>query len=111
MPMPILSARVNLNKRHTPAQQKARRDAASIALCRVYCDVIGLWRGCAKKSCRRHRHCRGDPWPCLQRGRSGVPRGLYYRIEGEVRLGGPRRVPPLNNIEWTMRQDPPGWLK
>jgi len=108
--MPILSARVNLNKRYTAEQQTARRKAASVALCRVYCDVIGLWRSCALKRCKRHRRCCGDSCACLDRGRSAVPRGLRHRIHAEVRAGGPARTPPINNLEWEMRQNPPGWL-
>jgi hypothetical protein len=109
--MPILSSRVNFHKRHTADELAARRNAATVALCRVYCDVIGLWRGCALKRCKRHRRCCGDAWPCLQRGKAGVPRGMYPKIFAAVRAGGPARVPPINNLETQMRRDPPGWLK
>jgi len=109
--MPIVSSRVNFHKRHTAAELAARRDAATSALCRIYCDVIGFWRGCANKRCKRHRRCCGDPWPCLQRGKSGVPRGMYPKIIAAVRRGGPARVAPLNNLESEMRKDPPGWLR
>ncbi len=109
--MPILSARVNLHKRHSPAQQTARRNAAIAALCRIYCDVIGSWRTCRKKNCKRHRHCDGDAWPCLQRGLPDVPRGRYPRILAQARAGGPRRVAPVNDIEQQMRTHPPGLLK
>ncbi|MGA8077469.1 MAG: hypothetical protein WBD53_02970 [Xanthobacteraceae bacterium] len=109
--MPILSARVNLHKRYTAAQLTERRAAATVALCRIYCDVIGLWRGCAVKRCKRHRRCCGEPWPCLQRGRAGVPRGLYPKILVEVRAGGSAKLPPINNLESDMRRDPPGWLR
>ncbi len=109
--MPIVSSHANLHKRHTAAQITARRNAATVALCRIYCDVMALWRGCAIKRCKRHRRCRGDAWRCLQRGRGGVPRGMYPKIIAEVRAGGPTRVPPINNLETEMRRDPPGWLK
>jgi hypothetical protein len=34
------------------------------------CDLLGLWRGCdKKKSCRRHRSCRGDPFACYWKRR------------------------------------------
>jgi hypothetical protein len=109
-PMPIVSARVNLHKRHTAEELEARRDAAALALCRIYCDVIGFWRGCAKKRCKRHRRCCGDAWPCLQRGRAGVPHGLHRKIIAAVRAGGPRRLAPINNLESQMRRNPPRWL-
>jgi len=108
--MPILSARVNLHKRHSAEQQAGRHSAATIALCRIYCDVLRLWRGCADGRCKRHRHCGGDAWPCLQRGKSTVPAGLRERIHDEVRAGGPSRMPPINNLEAAMRRNPPGWL-
>jgi hypothetical protein len=109
--MPILDGHVNLNKRHSKEQHIARRDAALIALCQVYCDVIASWRGCGKKSCKRHRRCCGDAWPCLQRAVPHVPREQHPRILAEVRAGGPRRVAPVNSVEQTMRRHPPGWLK
>ena len=109
--MPIVSSRVNLHKRYTAAQLTERRNAATNALCRIYCDVIGLWRGCATKRCKRHRRCCAEPWPCLDRGRTGVPRGRYPKIIAEVRVGGPKRLAPINNLEAEMRRHPPGWLR
>ena len=109
--MPMVSSHANLHKRHTAAQITARRNAAIAALCRIYCDVVALWRGCTNKRCKRHRRCCGEPWPCLQRGKAGVPRGRYPKILAEVGAGGPRRVPPLNNLELQMRRDPPKWLR
>jgi hypothetical protein len=108
--MPILSARVNLNKRYTPEQHRARGSAARSALCRIYCNVMALWRGCANKRCKRHRRCLGKAGPCLERGRVGVPRGLHPKILAEVRAGGPARLAPINNLEWQIRRNPPGWL-
>lgn len=108
-PMPILSARVNLHKRYTAAQHVARQQAAMNALRRIYCDVVGLWRSCAVRRCKRHRRCCGDAWSCLQRGR--VPASLRARIHEQVRTGGPDRLPPVNSVERKMRDDPPaGWL-
>jgi hypothetical protein len=108
--MPIFSARVNLNKRHTPEQKLQRQDAAYFALYRIYCDVIAAWRGCAKKSCKRHRRCCGDPFACLDRAWPQEPASARPRIHAAVRAGGPMRVAPVNNIEWEMRRDPPGQL-
>ncbi len=108
--MPILSARVNFNKHTTPEQRQARERAARAALCRIYCDVMALWRSCATKRCKRHRRCCGKAAPCLERGRLGVPRGLHAKILAEVRAGGPARLAPINNVERQLRRDPPGWL-
>jgi hypothetical protein len=109
--MPILSGRVKLNKRHSPEQHTARRNAALDALNRIYCDVMATWRWCPKKSCKRHRRCSGDAWPCLQRALPQLPRGMHPQILAQVRAGGPRRVTPVNDIERDMRLDPPGWVK
>ena len=108
--MPIVSARVNLHKRHTAEELEALRHAATVAVCRIYCDVIGLWRGCAGKRCKRHRRCCGEPWPCLVRGRAGVPSGRRHQIVAAVRAGGPRRLKPINSIESELRRFPPNWL-
>jgi hypothetical protein len=108
--MPILSARVDFNKHTTPEQRQARDNAARGALCRIYCDVMALWRSCAKKSCKRHRRCCGKSGPCLERGRLGVPRALHSKIIAAVRAGGPRRLAPINNVELKLRRDPPRWL-
>jgi hypothetical protein len=108
--MPIVSARVNLHKRHTAEELAAREKAATAALCRIYCDVIGLWKACAIKPCKRHRRCCGEPWPCLVRGRDGVPRALRHKIIAAVRAGGPRRLPPINSMESQLRRYPPNWL-
>ena len=110
--MPILSARLkDLHKRHTPEEQEKRGKRARIALCRIHCDVLGLWRRCANKRCKRYRRCRGDAWPCLQRARGSVPKGMRENIFRQVRAGGPFHVPPVNNLEWEMRQTPANnWL-
>jgi hypothetical protein len=110
-PMPVVSARVNLHKRHTAAELEALRKAATAALSRIYCDVIGLWKVCPKKACKRHRRCAGAAWPCLIRGRAGVPRGRYPKIIAEAGAGGPRRLPPINHLEAQLRRYPPGWLR
>jgi len=39
-----------------------------------------------------------------------VPHGLRHKIIAAVRAGGPRRLPPINNLETQMRRDPPRWL-
>ncbi len=109
--MTIISTRVNLHKRYTADELEARRKAATKALCRIYCDVIGFWRGCTNKQCKRHRRCCGEPWPCLQRGLPGVPRGMHAKIIAAVRAGGPERIAPINNLESEMRRNPPGWLR
>jgi hypothetical protein len=110
-PMPILSARVNLNKRHTPEQKRQLRDAAYFALYRVYCDVIAAWRSCAKKSCKRKQRCCGDPAACIDRAWPKVRVGARRQIHAAVCAGGPMRVAPVNNLELEMRRDPPGGLK
>ena len=104
----FVSARELQQTHHPRATPSAR--AARAALCRIYCDVMALWRSCATKRCKRHRRCCGKAAPCLERGRLGVPRGLHAKILAEVRAGGPARLAPINNVERQLRRDPPGWL-
>ncbi len=102
--MPILSSRVNFNKHTTPEARQARDNAARGALCRIYCDVMALWRSCA------NRRCCGKSGPCLERGRVGVPRRRHRQILAAVCAGGARRLAPINHAELKLRRDPPGWL-
>jgi len=110
--MPALSAREkNLHKRHTPEEQQMRDKRARIALTRIHCDVLKLWRRCTDKRCKRHRRCRGNAAPCLHRTLGTIPRNMREYIFRQVRAGGPFRLPPVNNLEWEMRQTPAdNWL-
>jgi len=98
--------RQDLNKRYTPRQQQALRNAARAATQRLYCDVLALWRGCANKECRRHLRCMGEPGACLKRGWKKVPRHRHDRLRAEVMAGGPRRIPTATHKEWGMRRYP-----
>ena len=109
--MPASSARGNFYKRHTPEERKKRDMRARIAMTRVHCDVLALWRSCIHKRCKRHRRCRGDAAPCLHRVFRTIPRSRRDWIFRQVRAGGPFRVPPVNDLEWEMRQTPAdNWL-
>jgi len=109
--MPASSAHSNRYKCYTPQEQEQRAKRARIAMTRVHCDVLALWRGCANKRCKRHRRCRGDAAPCLHRTFGTIPRSMGDTIFRQVRAGGPFRVPPVNDLEWEMRQTPAdNWL-
>jgi len=95
-----------LNKRYTPAQQQALYDAALAATRRLYCDVLGLWRSCKSKACRRHRRCCGEPKACLRRVYSGLPKHQRDALRAQVIAGGPRRIPPATHTEWNVRRYP-----
>jgi hypothetical protein len=81
-------------------------DAAHVATWRLYCEVLGLWRGCRVKECRRHRRCLGQPAPCLMRALPGVPQARQLDAAKAVIAGGPRRVPPATHLEWNVRREP-----
>jgi hypothetical protein len=94
------------NKRATPDEQVVQREAAFAAIGRLYCEVLPLWRVCARGYCRRHRCCLGDAG-CLKRGWPLMPLELRQRAVGQVVAGGPRRVPPATQTEWELRSFPP----
>jgi hypothetical protein len=91
-------------KRRTFAQGKAETDAAHAATQRLYCDVLRFWRRCARRDCRRHRRCCGDPANCLGRGSIFVPASRRLRAQRDVIAGGPRRLAPARHIEWFVRR-------
>jgi len=102
--------RNDLNKRYTPKQQQARRNAARAATQRLYCDVLALWKGCFNKRCKRQRSCMGEPAVCLKRTWSSIPRHRHNALRDEVIAGGPRRKKPATHIEWGLRRYPPSSL-
>ena len=91
-------------KRRTFAEGYALTDAAHVATCRLYCDVLRFWRRCSWRACKRHRQCRGDPFECLPRGLIFVPQSRRLRAQQEVIAGGPRRHPPASHIEYQVRR-------
>jgi hypothetical protein len=93
-------------KRRSFEQGKAEVDAAHRATQRLYCDALRFWRHCDRPSCRRHRHCLGDPTHCLGRGHFRVPPSKRLRAQQEVIAGGARRIAPATHVEWTVRRVP-----
>jgi len=55
------------NKRLTPDEQAAQREAAFDAIRRLYGEALPLWRLCQSGYCRRHQVCIGDVRSCLDR--------------------------------------------
>jgi hypothetical protein len=102
--------RNDLNKRYTPKQQQARRNAALAATQRLYCDVLALWKGCRNKQCKRQRSCMGEPAVCLKAAWPGVPQHRHNEIREAVIAGGPRRKKPQTHVEWNLRRYPPSSL-
>ena len=81
-------------KRRTFEEGRAEVDAAHVATCRLYCDALDLWRGCAKPRCRRHRCCLGEPTGCFVRGlpRVSARRRLEAQKVGDRRRPAPHRA-------------------
>jgi hypothetical protein len=102
--------RNDLNKRYTPKQQQARRNAALAATQRLYCDVLALWKGCRNKQCKRQRSCMGEPAVCLKAAWPGVPQHCHNELRDAVIAGGPRRKKPETHVEWNLRRYPPSSL-
>jgi hypothetical protein len=95
------------NKRLTPDEQVAQREAAFAAIRRLYCEVVPVWRFCRRGYCRRHQRCSGDVRPCLAHGWPLIPPELQKAAYAQVKLGGPRRLPPATHVERQLRSFPP----
>jgi hypothetical protein len=91
-------------KRRTFAEGRVLIDAAHKATHRLYCDSLALWRRCAKRPCRRHRRCLGEPTGCLMRALPFVPPARRLKAQQEVIAGGPRRLAPTTHMEWSLRR-------
>ena len=91
-------------KRRTFAQGQALIDAAHIATQRLYCDALGLWRRCAKRPCKRHRRCLGEPTLCLLHGLPYVSQARRLKARKAVIAGGPHRIAPATHMEWFLRR-------
>jgi hypothetical protein len=94
------------NKRSTPDEQEAQREAAFAAIRALYRQSLPLWRACGRGRCRRHRGCFGDS-DCLTRAWPLLPEAAQEAAHALVIAGGPRRRPPANHVEWMLRQYPP----
>jgi hypothetical protein len=103
MPHPP-STKQNYLKRRSFEQGKAEIDAAHLATQRLYCDALKFWRRCARRPCKRHRRCCGEPTRCLMRGLLFVPRSRRLAAQKAVIAGGPRRLAPATHIEWFVRR-------
>ncbi len=95
------------NKRLTPDEQVAQREAAFAAIRRLYAEALPLWRFCRRGYCRRHQQCSGEARHCLARGWPLMPAELQTQAFEEVIRGGPRRLPPATHTEWHLRRFPP----
>jgi hypothetical protein len=95
------------NKRLTPDEQVAQREAAFAAIRRLYCEALPLWRACPRGYCRRHQRCNGGARVCLTRGWPLMPPELQSKARRQVAVGGPRRLPPATHTEWHLRRYAP----
>jgi hypothetical protein len=96
----------NFNKRSTAQQRAALADAAQFATARLYADVLEFWKICRRKKCRRHRRCAREVMACLRRNMPTVAEHNYEAVRSWVVLGGRKRIPPANHVEWAMRRTP-----
>src|SRR5579862_5722902 len=96
----------NVNKRSTAAQRAALADAAQLATAQLYADVLEFWKICRRKKCRRHRRCAGEVMACLRCNMPTVAAHNHEAARSWVVLGGRKRIPPANHVEWGMRRTP-----
>ena len=103
-------------KRRSVEEGLKLADAAHEATWRLYCEVLGFWRRCKVRRCRRYRRCLGEPAGCrrclgepagcLMRGLPSVPEAQRLAAAKEVVAGGPRRLKPATHLEWVVRREP-----
>jgi len=93
-------------KRRSVEEGLKLADAAHEATWRLYCEVLGFWRRCKVRRCRRHRHCLGEPARCLMQGLPSLPEAQRLAAAKEVIAGGPRRLKPATHLEWVVRREP-----
>ena len=94
------------NKRLTPEEEVAQREAAFAAIRLLYAQALPLWRACGRGDCRRHKSCHGETRACLKRGWPLMPPELQEQAYRQVMMGGPRRLPPATHTEWELRRFP-----
>jgi hypothetical protein len=78
---PAMTIAMTPEQKEWQAQLIARHDAGKRALC----ALLGVWRACAKKPCRRAHACRGNPHECFQRCWPHVPAELKDRIRAAIK--------------------------
>ncbi len=93
--------------RLTDEEEVVQREAAFVAIRRLFAEVLPLWRFCRRGYCRRHKQCCGDIRPCVERCWPQMPPALQNAAHRQVIAGGPRRVPPATHMEWALRRYPP----
>ena len=93
-------------KRRTFQQGKALADDAHAATWRLYCEVLGFWKSCRSRLCKRHRRCCGEPAACLMRGLVLTPPAARDAAQKAVIAGGPRKLRPATHMEYVVRRQP-----
>ena len=80
------------------------REAAFAAIRLLYIESLPLWRVCRRGYCRRHKCCLERNRSCLKRGWPLLPSEVQVQAFAQVRMGGPRRLPPATHLEWLLRR-------
>lgn len=87
-------------------EEARQRERAFVAIRKLYCESLPLWRVCQRGVCRRNKCCRGTPEKCLIRGWKLFPIAEQNRAWRAVQHGGPRRVRPATAMEKGLRHYP-----
>ena len=101
-----------ISYQRVPRELSHFRTGVAFALIRrLYCEVVPLWLGCGRGSCRRHRRCCGNGDACLDRAWKLLPEAQKVRVYADVVRGGPRRIPAKTDQEQHLRRHPlpPAW--
>ncbi len=89
---------VRLPRTITAKQYEARYRDEAKRLRRFYCTLLGFWKSCRFKPCRKGRVCAGDAQACLKRNAAWVSREKQFAARQGVlaatpaHLGAPERL-------------------
>ena len=87
-------------------EEARQREQAFVAIKKLYCESMPLWRVCVRGICRRNKGCRGEPVKCLTRGWKLFSDAEQDRAWAAVQHGGPRHLPPATAMEKGLRHYP-----
>jgi hypothetical protein len=99
-------------QRMRPEEKRRLRKAASAAVDKLFAEVVPLWPGCRRGTCRRHHRCAGGAiGACLKRNWLLLSEQAQEAALVAIRNGGPHRRPAQSSIERELRSYRPHFGK
>jgi hypothetical protein len=98
---------VRLPRTITARDYEARYRDEAKRLRRFYCTLLGFWKSCRFKPCRKGRVCAGDAQACLKRNAGWVSREKQFAARQGVLAATPAHIGAPERLA---RQAMPGEL-